>query len=44
MEPPQWECIAAVLPNNQLMVVGGSRVSFRIFVKGGGGQMRQFQD
>ena len=23
MEPPRWECIAAVLLNNQLMVVGG---------------------
>ena len=23
MEIPRWQCMAAVLPNNQLMVVGG---------------------
>ena len=28
MRTPWWNCIAAVLPKNQLMVIGGSTVDF----------------
>ena len=28
MGTPRWNCIAAVLPDNQLMVVGGSTVGY----------------